>query len=51
MAIRLFRKKEEGERRIKTPDGMWIKCDACLEIIYKAEPTSIVSDNKIVRKK
>ncbi len=37
MAIRLFRKKEEGERRVKTPEGMWIKCDACLEIIYKPE--------------
>jgi len=37
MAIRLFRRKEEGERRIKTPEGMWIKCGACLEIIYKPE--------------
>ncbi len=37
MAIRLFRRKDEGERRIKTPEGMWIKCDACLEIIYKLE--------------
>ncbi len=37
MAIRLFRKKEEGERRIKTPEGMWIKCDGCQEIIYRAE--------------
>jgi acetyl-CoA carboxylase carboxyl transferase subunit beta len=37
MAIRLFRKKKEGERRIKTPEGMWIKCAACLETIYKAE--------------
>ncbi len=37
MAIRLFRKKDEGEKRIKTPEGMWIKCDACLEIIYKPE--------------
>ena len=37
MAIRLFRRKEEGEKRIKTPEGMWIKCDACLEIIYKPE--------------
>jgi acetyl-CoA carboxylase carboxyl transferase subunit beta len=37
MAIRLFRRKEEGERRIKTPEGMWIKCNACLEIIYKPE--------------
>ncbi len=37
MAIRLFRRKDEGEKRIKTPEGMWIKCDACLEIIYKPE--------------
>ncbi len=37
MAIRLFRKKEESDRRIKTPEGMWIKCGACLEIIYKPE--------------
>ncbi len=37
MAIRLFRKKDEGEKRIKTPEGMWIKCHACLEIIYKPE--------------
>ena len=37
MAIRLFRRKEEGEKRIKTPEGMWIKCGACLEIIYKPE--------------
>ncbi|MBI5420435.1 MAG: acetyl-CoA carboxylase carboxyltransferase subunit beta [Deltaproteobacteria bacterium] len=37
MAIRLFRRKEEGEKRIKIPEGMWIKCDACLEIIYKPE--------------
>ncbi len=37
MPIRLFRRKEEGERKIKIPEGMWIKCDACLEIIYKPE--------------
>jgi len=37
MTIRLFRKKEEGERRIKTPEGMWIKCSACHETIYKPE--------------
>jgi len=37
MAMRLFRRKEEGERKIKTPEGMWIKCAACLEIIYKTE--------------
>jgi len=29
MAIRLFRKKDEGDRKIKIPEGMWIKCDAC----------------------
>ena len=37
MAIRLFRRKEDGEKKIKIPEGMWIKCDACLEIIYKPE--------------
>ncbi|MEW6721150.1 MAG: acetyl-CoA carboxylase, carboxyltransferase subunit beta [Thermodesulfobacteriota bacterium] len=37
MPIRLFRKREEPEKRIKVPEGMWIKCDACLEIIYKPE--------------
>lgn len=37
MAIRLFRRKEDGEKKIKIPEGMWIKCAACLEIIYKPE--------------
>jgi acetyl-CoA carboxylase carboxyl transferase subunit beta len=37
MAIRLFRRKDEGEKKSKAPEGMWIKCDACLEIIYKPE--------------
>ncbi len=37
MAIRLFRKKDESDKKIKIPEGMWIKCDACLEIIYKPE--------------
>jgi acetyl-CoA carboxylase carboxyl transferase subunit beta len=37
MAIRLFRKKDESDRKIRIPEGMWIKCDACLEIIYKPE--------------
>ena len=37
MAIRLFRKKDESDRKIKIPEGMWIKCAACLEIIYKPE--------------
>ncbi|PWB64047.1 MAG: acetyl-CoA carboxylase carboxyl transferase subunit beta [Deltaproteobacteria bacterium] len=37
MVIRLFRRKDEGDKKIKIPEGMWIKCDACLEIIYKPE--------------
>ncbi len=37
MPIRLFRKKDEADKKIKVPEGMWIKCDACLEIIYKPE--------------
>src|SRR4030065_209780 len=37
MAIRVFGRKEEGERRVKTPEGMWIKGGACLDIIYKPE--------------
>ena len=37
MPIRLFRRKEEKDKKIKIPEGMWIKCDACLEIIYKPE--------------
>ncbi len=37
MAIRLFRRKEDSEKKIKIPEGMWIKCGACLEIIYKPE--------------
>jgi len=37
MAIRLFRRKDEGEKKIRIPEGMWIKCSACLEIIYKPE--------------
>ncbi|OGP76434.1 MAG: acetyl-CoA carboxylase subunit beta [Deltaproteobacteria bacterium RBG_19FT_COMBO_60_16] len=35
--MRLFRRKEEGEKKTKIPEGMWIKCNACLEIIYKPE--------------
>ncbi|OGP35875.1 MAG: acetyl-CoA carboxylase subunit beta [Deltaproteobacteria bacterium GWC2_65_14] len=37
MAIRLFRRKDDGDKKIRTPEGMWIKCAACLEIIYKPE--------------
>jgi len=43
MAIRLFRKKEENDKKIKIPEGMWIKCDACLEIIYKPEVERILN--------
>jgi acetyl-CoA carboxylase carboxyl transferase subunit beta len=25
------------ERRVKVPEGLWVKCDACKEIIYKKE--------------
>jgi acetyl-CoA carboxylase carboxyl transferase subunit beta len=36
-----FKKKEETgaakESKPKVPDGLWIKCEACKEIIYKAE--------------
>ena len=37
MAIRLFRRKDDGDKKSRTPEGMWIKCAACLEIIYKPE--------------
>lgn len=37
MPIRLFRRKDESDKKIKIPEGMWIKCAACLEIIYKPE--------------
>ncbi|MDH7498825.1 MAG: acetyl-CoA carboxylase, carboxyltransferase subunit beta [candidate division NC10 bacterium] len=36
-----FKKKEETasvkESRLKVPDGLWIKCESCKEIIYKQE--------------
>src|SRR3972149_5165166 len=37
MAIRLFRRKDDGDKKSRTPEGMWIKCAACLEIIHKPE--------------
>jgi acetyl-CoA carboxylase carboxyl transferase subunit beta len=36
-----FKKKQEsageGESKSKVPDGLWIKCDSCKEIIYKQQ--------------
>ena len=43
MAIRLFRKKDDSDKKLKIPEGMWIKCDACLEIIYKPEVERILN--------
>lgn len=34
-----FKKKKEivAEKRVKIPEGLWVKCDHCKEIIYKRE--------------
>jgi acetyl-CoA carboxylase carboxyl transferase subunit beta len=34
-----FKKGKElrAEKRIKIPEGLWVKCDSCREIIYKKE--------------
>jgi len=34
-----FRKKEElkSAKKVKIPEGLWVKCDNCKEIIYKKE--------------
>lgn len=34
-----FKKKREpkAEKKVKIPEGLWIKCDSCREIIYKKE--------------
>ncbi|MBI5894240.1 MAG: acetyl-CoA carboxylase carboxyltransferase subunit beta [Deltaproteobacteria bacterium] len=37
-----FKKKEKplsisGEKKVKVPEGLWVKCDFCGEIIYKKE--------------
>lgn len=34
-----FKKSKElkAEKKIKIPEGMWVKCDSCKEIIYKKE--------------
>ncbi|NJD57588.1 MAG: acetyl-CoA carboxylase carboxyltransferase subunit beta [Nitrospirae bacterium] len=30
-------KEVKAEKKIKIPEGMWVKCDSCKEIIYKKE--------------
>lgn len=30
-------KEVKAEKKIKIPEGMWVKCDSCREIIYKKE--------------
>ncbi len=40
MAAWFWKKKEEGEQRPKKvtiAEGLWIKCDSCKEIVYRAE--------------
>lgn len=34
-----FKKKKEtnSEKKVKIPEGLWVKCDNCKEIIYKKE--------------
>jgi len=34
-----FKKRKEikAEKKVKIPEGLWIKCDSCKEIIYKKE--------------
>lgn len=34
-----FKKKKDvaAEKRVKIPEGLWVKCDNCKEIIYKQE--------------
>lgn len=35
-----FRKKDEAEptgKKVVMPEGLWIKCDSCKEIVYRAE--------------
>jgi len=27
----------KAEKKIKIPEGLWVKCDSCREIIYKKE--------------
>ncbi|MEK7850738.1 MAG: acetyl-CoA carboxylase carboxyl transferase subunit beta, partial [Deltaproteobacteria bacterium] len=30
-------KSEKGEKKVAMPEGLWIKCNNCGEIIYKKE--------------
>ena len=30
-------KQQPADRRLKMPEGLWVKCEACKEIIYKKE--------------
>ena len=35
-----FRKKDEaesGRKKVVIAEGLWIKCDSCKEIVYRAE--------------
>lgn len=32
-----FKKTGDSEKKIKIPEGMWIKCNGCKEIVYKKE--------------
>jgi acetyl-CoA carboxylase carboxyl transferase subunit beta len=33
-----FKKKRDTiSRRVKVPEGLWVKCNSCKEIIYKRE--------------
>jgi acetyl-CoA carboxylase carboxyl transferase subunit beta len=31
------KKKEVTEKKVKIPEGLWVKCDGCREIVYKKE--------------
>ena len=30
-------KQPQGERRLKMPEGLWVKCEACKEMVFKKE--------------
>ncbi len=30
-------KQPQADRRLKMPEGLWVKCDACKELVYKRE--------------
>ena len=30
-------KQPQVERRLKMPEGLWVKCEACKEMVYKKE--------------